>query len=495
MTSRNLAVVLMLCSLVPAQTTSMPGQEQDPGQAQNPGQTQNPPANPGANQTAGGGAGTEADQENASPVEPEHESRAQVPLPLNIDASSLQFPQELAHTNYLQGGVNVGAYYDDNLLSQQSPQLGGFTYSILPNLGVAVSRPRLLLNFDYAGGYTINQRFSSYNQSSHDGEVNVRYRVSPHVNFRVYNRFVWTTGFFAQQNLAGAAGGGVIQQPNLGVITPLARHADEFATVELTYQYSAGDMVGMSGTFHDSSFGAPPTGASALIDTRSEEGDAFYTHRFTPRNWSGLAYTYEHLAFNPAIETVDSHDFLLFHSIYLKPKMQLALFAGPEYSQLSSQIVTTSVGLPQVTVTSVAASRDWWTVSGGASFSWQGQHTTVRASAVRKVSDGGGLLTATVLTSGSGALRRQLSRNSSLEFGVLYGNSQAVDSGTTAFNLIKTASGNLQWEQSIGRSFIATFGYAREYQLENGLGIPSVDVNHNRGWITLGYRFTRPLGR
>ena len=56
-------------------------------------------------------------------------------------------------------------------------------------------------------------------------------------------------------------GTGVMQQPNQGVITPLARQTfDSRRRAEITYQYSAGDMVGASGTYYISRFGAPPGG-------------------------------------------------------------------------------------------------------------------------------------------------------------------------------------------------------------------------------------------
>jgi hypothetical protein len=453
--------------------------------AQTPGQTEEPAPD----------AGPVAPAQTQEPAEAGQVTRAPVPLPLNMDASSLQFTAEKAHVNYLTGGVNVGASYDDNLLNLATPT-GGFTFSVLPNIGIDISRRRLALKLDYAGGYTVNQRYSAFNQSSHDGEIDLRYRLSPHVNLRVDNRFVYTNGFFNQlQAGTGGLGSGIVQQPNLGVLTPVAPHTDDFGTVDLTYQYSATDMVGASATFHNSSFGAPPTGSALLVNTQSEQADAFYAHGFSPRNWSGITYTFERITFNPTVQQVDTHSFLLFHTIYLQPKMQLALFAGPDYTQISGQIVSTTVTLPLVTVVSVPLSSDRWSVAGGASFNWQGEHTSIRASGARKVSDGGGLLTAVIVTTGNGAWRRQLTRNGTIELGALYSDSRALQSASTTYNALKSASGSVLWQQQMGRSFMATLGYARDYQLEKGLAIADLSVNHNRAWVTIGYHFSRPLGR
>src|SRR5262249_25382181 len=156
-----------------------------------------------------------------------------------------------------------------------------------------------------------------------------------HVNFRVSDRFVYTGNFLSQfQGPTVGLGTGVITQPNSAVITPVAQRTDNLGTVEITYQYSAGDMIGASGTFYNSHFGNVPTGSVQLLATKTEQGSGFYTHRFTPRNWTGIAYNYQRLNFNPDTQAVQTHSFYLFHTIYLQPRMQLALFAGPEYSDV-----------------------------------------------------------------------------------------------------------------------------------------------------------------
>jgi hypothetical protein len=483
-------VLLLACAeLLAAQTTSGPptqtqAQEQGQTSTGNAGQT----AEPGQTGAQGG--------ETEEPVA-QRSSLAPVPLPLNIDASSLQFSGEEPLKNSLFGGISGEATYDDNLLSQEVSKVGGFAYSVFPSIGVDISRPRLFLDLDYAGGYTFNQRFSAYNQSMQNAKIDLRYRLSPHVRIRIYDRFVLSTGFFDQlQTGVSGLGSGIVQQPNLGVITPLVRHTDENGTVELTYQYSASDMVGASGNVDILTFGAPPAGSANLLNTRTEEGDAFYTHRFTPRNWSGIAYTFQRLTFDPVVETVDTHSIFLFHSIYLQPNTVLAFFAGPEYTELNNQVVSTSITLPFLTVNSVATAQNRWSAAGGASFSWQGKRTSIRANGARKVSDGGGLLAAVDITTGTGAVRRQVARTSALELGVLYASSHALDAGaTTSFSKLTTASGSLLWEQHMGRSFMTTLGYARDYQQEIGSTATTLNVNHNRGWVTIGYQFDRPLGR
>jgi hypothetical protein len=474
MASRNFLAVFLLLSVggLSAQTTPAEGQP-------SPGQTQ---------------TRTE-DQQSVPTAVPAEESGAPVPLPLNIDASSLRFSPEMARSNYLQFGVGAGASYDDNLLNTPSQPIGGFSYNVMPSIGLKESRRRLTWSLTYSGGYTVDQRFSTYNQGSHNAGIDVKYRLSPHVKVRVRDNFLRSSVLFGQfQNNTAGTGAGVIQQPNSGIITPLAEQQSNLGAAEITYQFSPGDMIGATGTFDDTHF-SHVAGSVGLLNTSSQEGDGFYTHRFTPRNWSGIAYKFQRLRFHPSSDEADSHSFLLFHTIYLQPRMALAFFAGPEYSQLNSQVVATSITLPFVSVVSDPASRETWTVSGGGSFSWQGRRTSVQANASRKITDGGGLLSGVKATAASGALRSRMGRSSTVELSVSYGESRPLEQSSAALSLVRSVSGSVEWEQQFTRNFLVRVGYGRDYQQQNQVSLLTEDINHNRGWVTLGYQFTKALGR
>jgi hypothetical protein len=495
MIRRNLLALLLVALAVPLYAQTQTPDQGNPGGVSS--QAQGSQGQSGAKATTGQGQDQAANNPNASdentPAPPSSESHVPTPLPLSIDANMLEFSPELAHTNFLNAGVSAGASYDTNLLSSSTTEVGGAIYTITPTIGLNMSRPRLLWTMDYSGGYLVNQRYSGFNQASHSAGIDIRYRLSPHVNFRVSDRFLYTGNFLSQlQGNTSVPGGGVITQPNQAVITPIAQRTDNLGTVEITYQYSAGDMVGASGTFYNSHFGNVPAGSPQLLATKTEQGSGFYTHRFTPRNWTGIAYNYQRLNFNPDTQSVQTHSFYLFHTIYLQPRMQLALFAGPEYSDVSGQVVVDNTTIPPTTARRAQQS---WSTAGGASFSWQGLRTGIRASGVRKVSDGGGLLEAVTMTTVNGGVRRQLTRSANIDFSVVYGDSTALQAGSGAFTALKSVSGSVGWEQRFGRNFSANLGYARDYQQQNTTAVSALNINHNRGWITLAYQFSHPLGR
>jgi hypothetical protein len=268
---RNLLTLALLTGVAlpgVAQTAGQNGgQAQPQGQsgAQNPGQEQNQESNVNLN----------SPDENTA-VPDSGESRVPPPLPLSIDSDMLEFSPELAHTNYLNAGVSAGASYDTNLLGSSTNEVGGAIYTVTPNIGLKVSRPRLLWSLNYAGGYQVNQRYSAFDQASHNAGIDIRYRLSPHVNFRVSDHFIYTGNFLSPlQGNTAALGSGAILQPNQSVITPVAQNTSNLGTAEITYQFSAGDMIGATGSFYTSHFGHVPAGVTQLLATKTESGSGF----------------------------------------------------------------------------------------------------------------------------------------------------------------------------------------------------------------------------
>jgi hypothetical protein len=293
-------------------------------------------------------------------------------------------------------------------------------------------------------------------------------------------------------------GVGPIQAPNPAVIVDsLALVQNNTGTAQISYQYSATDVVGASATsniiHYDEPVGAASTG---LRNTQSYEADGFYNRRFSRRNWGGVTYSFERSSVSPAgSETFDTESALLLYTLYLRPSVQLSIFAGPEYSSLSTEIITTVATPPTVSVTAVPSTDKRWSTSTGGTFSWQGLRTSANVTAARKISDGGGLGGAVELLSASAGVRRKITHLANLEFDAVYGDSNALDKAASNFTRIDSATVRVTWEQHLTRSIVASLGYAREYQKEETQSAPALDINHSRAWFTIGYEFSKALGR
>jgi hypothetical protein len=326
--------------------------------------------------------------------------------------------------------------------------------------------------------------------------MDFEYRLSPHVNLAVTERFLLTTGFFDQvQSSPDLSGGGILGQPNQTVITPLAKTIGNNVNGQLSWQFGAGSMVGFSGGYYNSSYRDVPTGTTSLLDTTTESASAFYSHRISARNWVGVRYGFQHLSFEPGGEQTNTHSVIYFHTIYLKPTMQLSFFAGPEYSEVDSEIVVPELQLPVVSFVSFPVSDRTWSGAGGASFSWQGQHTSVGAEFVRRVSDGGGVQGTVLANSVNAGLRRQITRSTTLSLGGTYASGDALFASVTGTGLLKTATGTLGISHRLGAHFGLDVNYTRAYQEPAAGASVTLPAYHNRGAVTLSYDFSRPLGR
>jgi hypothetical protein len=441
---------------------------------------------------------TSAEPSEPPPALDEH---APVPPPASIAGPTLAF-SELERGNYLRGGIGLSTTYDDNVFNTgnqvgntPSTQMGGFTWSALPHLALDITTSRLRWTSMYSAGLTVNQRLSSQNQGSYSLGTDFEYRLSPHVSVAVTERFTLTTGFFdSLQSSTDLSGGGILQQPNSSVVTPLAKSIGNNVSGQLSWQFGAGSMVGISGNYFTSRFQDAPAGQS-LLDTTTESASAFYSHRITTRNWSGVRYGFEHLTFAPGTERADTHSLMAFHTVYLKPTMQLSFFGGPEYSEVDSQFVFTQVILPQVLMTSVPVSNKRWSGAGGASYSWQGPRTSITAEFVRRVTGGGGILGTTQMNSATAGLRRRVTPSTTLSFGASYAVNDALMPTTAGIAALKTAMGSAGISRRLGTHFGLELSYARVYQEQSSGGGPVVPANHNRGLVSLSYDFSRPLGR
>ena len=432
---------------------------------------------------------------DSTPASAMDDQRAPAPALITGDSGSLAFSSELERSNFLRGGISVGASYDDKATDSPTARIGDFSYSVLPNIQLDQTRSRLEWTLGYSAGFTANQRLTQRNQGSHDLTGKLHYRLSPHVDLRLSDNFLDTTGFFQQfQNGLGTPVTGPINQPNPTLVTPLARSLSNTANADLSYQFSAADVMGVGGTFYDSHYREVPVGAAQLTDTSTRSGEAYLNHRFTARNWTGVTYKYQRMVLGATGNLDTTQSVLLTHSIYFREHTTLSFFAGPEYSQLDTPVVTMNIAPPIISFATVINSEHTLSAALGATFGWQGRLSSVRVQVTRQISDGGGVLGAVQLTSVGAGVRRQLTKSTSGNLGVTYGHNRELGQSSAGVPVLNSASGSVGLQQQLGQSFLLAMSYGRDFQ-KGGTFAPNGTINHNRGSISISYNFTRPLGR
>ncbi len=422
-----------------------------------------------------------------APEEDTSSDLPRIPAMLGGPRSSLDFVPEMERSNYLRGGLNVGAAYDDNALLSPNDQVGNTTFTVFPNIALEQSLSRVRWKVGYAGGLTVNQRFSNRNQGSHAFNFDSQYRLSPHVNLRIAEDFSLISGVFDSGNGAGINGGN--GGPNPSVITPLAKQRASSTVVETNYHFALKDVVGASGSFFDLHF-SDAQGTSNLTNARAATASAFWLHGLFRGDWAGISYRFERLTFDPDGETI-AHSFMVVNTLSLPNRFTLAVFAGPEYSDNRGVTPANGGAGPVVQFSN-------WTVATGAEAGWQKDHTSVAAGYSRRTSDGGGVLGVVRSQSVHGDVRQELFPGWAVTAGASYGTNKSVTvplAGTASSLNVTSVSATL--ERNIGKSLGLRMSYYHDFQQQPGTidSSQNMDAHRNRFSVTLGYQWARPLGQ
>jgi hypothetical protein len=390
-------------------------------------------------------------------------------------------PESQERSNYLLGGVTFTTAYSNNVLgSANGNPVSDVSYSVWPTVAIDQTTSRLHWKLNYAPGFTFYQHTSSYNETDQNAVLDFGYRLSPHVTFAARDSFQKSSNFFNQPDLAsaGAVSGGA-QGPNQSVIAPLADRLSNFGNVGITYQFSANDMIGGSGSFSRLTY-PNPTQVQGLYDSSSQAASGFYAHRVSQIHYVGATYQYQRLMSYPTglQSETQTQAILLFYSVSPVPRLSLSLFGGPQYS---------STSYPPF------PSRGW-TPAAGASMNWQGQFTALSASYLHVVSSGGGLTTASQMDSASASIRMQFSRALSAGLSGSYANNNIL--GPALFNNNgHSFSATAFVQRPIGERMNLQLGYTRLHQIYSNVAVLAGSPDTNRVFVSVSYQFLRPLGR
>ena len=422
------------------------------------------------------------------------EDRMLTPPPVSGESFPVSFTSE-ERSNYLTGGLAfTGAYSDNVLTATNGAPSSDVSYSVWPTLALDQTTSRLHWVLTYAPGFTFYQRTSSRNEADENAALDFQYRLSPHVTFMARDAFQQSSSVFNQPDLgAGGVVSGGTEVPNLSVIAPVAERLSNTGNVGITWQFAASSMVGASGTFTNLHY-PNPAEVPGLFDSASQAGSAFYSLRISKLHYIGAIYQYQRLLSYPAQGTnqTETHAFFLFYTLYPTSRFSISVFGGPQYADAGPQFSDT-LSTPSPTPPS-PASRSWNPAAGG-SANWQGRLSNLALSYVHTISNGGGLIGAVRMDSASASVRQQLSRT--LSGSVVGGYAQNDVFAATPLLGINghTISGTATLQQQFGQHLNVQLGYTRLHQDYSTVAVLAATPNTNREFVSLSYRFSRPLGR
>jgi hypothetical protein len=413
---------------------------------------------------------------------------------MNGESGSLAFLPEAQKVNLLSGGFTVAGTFDDNAFSTFDDHVGSFGYTVTPNLSITEMRPQTLFTLNYSPSFLWSQRSPVEYQWGQNADSTFQARLTERATVRMHENFVDESTAFSQLNEVPLLTGGVVlNQSNQSVITPLTTARTNASTVDLMDQVGEDTSVGATGTFNKLDFEDTGPSAAPLFDNQSWSGQVFYSHHLSPQHTAGVTFTFQKFStFGQILEHTQSENAILYYRVDFRPGVFASVFAGPDHSIANDQYQLTlapGVSLP------VSQTNSMWLLDEGITFGWQGQRTSARVNLVHYVTDGGGLAGAVRLYSGQFDVRTQLSKTLTAELALNYGDDDPLSHayGNTTF---AGYGGTIGLERMLGDHFTVGMKYGRYSQKfeQFPATTPTFPADHNQGWITITYRFTRPLG-
>jgi hypothetical protein len=399
-------------------------------------------------------------------------------------------PTSAERSNYLRGGVAFTSAYTDNASgSVNGHPVSDVSYSIWPTLALDETTPRLHIVSTYAPGFTFYQRESALNEADQNASIDLQYRLSPHVTVSARDGFLKSSSVFNQPDLASAlAVSGGTQEANFSVIAPIADRLSNTGNVGITSQFAANGMVGASGTFTNLHY-PNQSEVPGLFDSSSQAGSVFYSLRISKMHYVGATYEYQRLvAYTTGGQSeTQTHALLFFYTLYATPRFSVSFFGGPQHSD------TVQPPLPPLQIQLPEAKA--WTPAAGASLSWQSRLTNVAVSYSHIISGGGGLIGAVKMDSASASIRRLMTRSLSGSVAGGYVRNDVLGSALSAGTNGHTISATASLQQQFGEHINLQLGYTRLHQDYSGVAVLAATPNTNREFVSISYRFSRPLGR
>ena len=245
----------------------------------------------------------------------------------------------------------------------------------------------------------------------------------------------------------------------------------------------------VSGTFTNLHY-PNPAQVPGLYDSSSQGASAFSSLRVSKMHYFGVNYQYQRLLAYPTegLNETQTHAVLFFYTLYATPTLSVSFFGGPQHSD------TVQPPLPPLNIQLPAARA--WTPAAGTSLSWQGRLNSVAVSYKHIISGGGGLFGAVHLDSASASIQQQIARSLSGSVAASYTQNNVLGSplfgGATDGH---TVTGTASLQKQFGEHINVQLGYTRLHQNYSNVAVLSTNPDTNRGFVSVSYQFSRPLGR
>jgi hypothetical protein len=422
--------------------------------------------------------------------------------PVTGDIQPIVFQPGAAETNVIFATLGAGIAGDDNNNNSLTHPIAGTQYFADPSVAIQETRKHLAWDLSYSPSLRVYVPGSSqsdvFNQSFGGA---LHYDVTKRLGIGLRQDYLRTSDPFEQ--LGGTplqTGVGLGFQQGAGFLSDVKR-TELLSQAGIDYRLAKHTTVGLDGAFqqlHGDQLGAQNT---TLIDTHDTLGSAFLSQQLTARQTVGVQYEFLDILFPGQDVRTRTHGVLLFDQMALSPRMNVSVFAGPEYSQIHNQVLLNIVGIP----VKIPISSTLWSPFVGGSFEWRSERLGLLASFVRRVSDGVGLLGAVEMNDAVLRLKRRFGQRWIADAGGDMTRDTLLNQpGIDPLEVLELGAGvhyalrehlwiraDYQRLHHIGGYQTSVGGSQTAFLPEN----PFLFGNHNRVTLGIERNFTLPIGR
>jgi hypothetical protein len=387
-------------------------------------------------------------------------------------------------TNYLAPSLSANAAYLDNVLpGLNASPVNDASYSIVPGISFDRTTTRQQMTAEYDPTFIFYEPDSVLNSVDQTASAMYQNHPSPYFVISLQDFFSRTSDVFdgAYPFSQGGLTGGV-QVPGVAVIAPFQEQLKNTTDAGFAYQFGRNAMVGASGSY--SNFELPnPAASPGLANSHGGGGSAYYDRRIAAMQYVGISYEYDRTLAGPSEAEVDAkvQSILPFYTLYLTRTFSCSLSGGAQYVGVAQPTQPTSYS---------------WQPAGVASVGWQGNRGTASASYLHTVASGNGLAGAYNSDSVNGLGTRSFAHKWLARAGATY---TTLNSVTPLVNLPYQGGHTFAAGASVIHDFDDHFrvegGYERLQQNYTGIAVIFKNPDSDRTFVSVTYRFEKPLGR
>jgi hypothetical protein len=397
------------------------------------------------------------------------------------------FSDQVSHTGYV---LNTYA----GSIAQYTNTTGAPSYwDTLTNVGAGISIAQYkasyswVLNYqgglDFSSGYAVNE--TQLSQTAFGG---VTWNFAKRWQLKLKDSYFYSDNPFTP--FLTYLGNPTPNNPNPVFYYPEAVVEQNQAHADLVYSLTPHDAIELSGSENFQRY--IRGGGSALWNSVSYSGGAFYQHTYSAQLAFGGGYNFSSLDFGHGESRAGVQTFEGFISYVFNPKVNFSLWIGPELTATKDIVPVFCDQYGCFVETQHAQS---WSIAEGGTFKWKispGNEFAVQGS--RGVSNAGGILGAANIYQVVATYGRPINRVWSFGAGFGYSSSNSV-SEFRADQYVNSLAGTVGFNRRLfSDAWTLNAYYAFVHQNENYFGLPATSSTSGVGF-TIRYVWEHGLGR